>query len=77
MIDFVQKAYRPAVVRRAAIMAIIVGVIIAIINYFDKMMVGSLSSGDVTKIIFTFLVPYAVSTVSSVLAINETQRARR
>lgn len=77
MIDFVQKACRPAVVRRAAIMAIIVGFIIAIINYFDKMMVGSLSSGDVTKIIFTFLVPYAVSTVSSVLAINETQSARR
>jgi len=54
--------------KRAFVMA-------AIINYFDRIMVGSITAGDIGKIIFTFTVPYVVSTISSVLAINEAESA--
>ncbi|MGJ8527590.1 hypothetical protein [Maritalea sp.] len=71
MTEFITISMRPIVVRRAIIIALIVGTIIAIINYYDKMMGASLSAGDVMKIGATFLVPYAVSTMSSVMAIKD------
>jgi len=71
MIDFIQKACRAAVVKRATIIALIVGIVIAVINYYDKLMYWNLTGTDVTKIAVTFLVPYIVSTISAVMAINE------
>lgn len=60
-----------SVVRRAFRIALIVGVLLAIINYGDRMMGAGLAGRDFLKIALTFLVPYAVSTVTSVLAVRD------
>jgi len=62
---------------RAATIALIVGVILALINHGDKLLTTGLSRGDIAKILLTFLVPYCVSTVSSVLAVRERQATAR
>ncbi len=75
MAEFIHVAMRATVLKRAIIIALIVGTIIAVINYYDKMIAASLSSSDIIKIAITFLVPYAVSTISSVMAITDNVRA--
>ncbi|GFE66170.1 nitrate/nitrite transporter NrtS [Litoreibacter roseus] len=62
---------RRTVVRRALIMALIVGHVLAAINHGDRILSGTMSPGDWGKVLLTFLVPYTVSTISSVLAISE------
>ena len=69
--NFLNIATSYPVCRRAAIIALIVGVVLALINHGDKFLTTGLSQGDIVKILLTFLVPYAVSTVSSVLTIRE------
>ncbi len=68
---FLAIATTYAVCRRALISALIVGIILALINYGDKVLAGALNKIDIAKILLTFLVPYGVSTVSSVLAAQE------
>ena len=58
------------VVQRAAAMALIVGPIIALINYGDMVVSGEMTRMEWIKVAITFLVPYTVSTVSSALAIR-------
>lgn len=69
--SFFKIATRAAVVKRAAIMGLIVGNVIAALNYGDKILMGQMIDTDWLKIAITFLVPYSVSTVSSVLAIRD------
>lgn len=68
---FLWLASQPSVVKRAAKIAMIVGVVLAAINHGDKIVTGSIDLADTAKILLTFLVPYSVSTYSSVLAIRE------
>ena len=56
------------VVRRATRIALIVGVVLALINHGDKIMTGTMDIGSWLKGILTFLVPYCVSTYSAVEA---------
>ena len=63
--SFRQFASRRPVVRRAAAM-----VIIAFINHGDLSVSGAMARMEWVKIGITFLVPYSVSTISSVLAVN-------
>lgn len=65
---------RRSVMRRALIMALIVGHVLAAINHGDSILSGSMTSTEWSKVLLTFLVPYTVSTVSSVLAISEQRR---
>ncbi len=74
--NFLAIATSYPVLRRAVISALIVGVILALINYGDKLLNNGLDNGDVAKILLTFLVPYGVSTVSSVLAVREREAKR-
>ena len=69
--SFVYLATRASVMRRAAKIALVVGVVLAAINHGDRILSGTLDSGGVFKILLTFCVPYCVSTYSSVLAIRE------
>lgn len=64
-------ACRPAVVRRAGIMSAIVGTILGLINHGDAIVLGTIGPADIIRVAVTYLVPYTVSTVSSVLAIRE------
>lgn len=68
-------ARQRSVVRRALTMATIVAPILIVINHSDAIMRGDISSARLLRMALTFLVPYTVSTVSSVAAIRERQRA--
>jgi hypothetical protein len=63
-----------ALVRRALYSALIVGSILIAINHGDALIRGEIDSTRVFKIALTILVPYLVSTVSSVLTIIDSQK---
>ena len=58
------------VVVRAMKLSVIVGTILAVINHGPGIANASLSYGNVLQIAVTYLVPYCVSTYSSVRAIQ-------
>lgn len=66
---FWQIATERSVVLRALRIALVVGILLALINHGDRLLTGSFDMGAVLKIILTFLVPYCVSTYSSVRAV--------
>jgi len=61
------------VVRRAAKVALVVGLILAAINHGDRILGGEVDLATLVKIILTFAVPYGVSTYSSVQALRHGQ----
>jgi len=63
-------AFSPAVVRRALGYAVVVGAILVGINHGDALLRGELDANRVLKLILTPLVPYVVSTLSSVSALR-------
>ena len=62
-------AMRPDVRRRSLKVALLVGIILAAINYTDRLLAGTMAASDYFKMALTFLVPFAVSTHASVSAI--------
>lgn len=69
--SFLEIAISRSVVIRALRIAIVVGLILAVINHGDMIVRGEFSLELLCKIFLTFLVPYSVSTYSSVLAVRE------
>ena len=69
-----QVATTPAVMRRAAKIALVVGIILMLINHGDKIVMGNMTPLAWMKCALTFLVPYSVSTVTAVLTARENQR---
>ncbi|MCP3986748.1 MAG: phosphoenolpyruvate protein kinase [bacterium] len=68
--DWVRLASSRRVVRRALMYAVIVGTILISINHGDALLRGELDSTRLWKMGLTVLVPYAVSTLSSVSALR-------
>ena len=66
-----------SVVRRATVVALIVGSILVIINHGDAIVRGDLSAGRLLRIVLTVVVPYSVSTYSSVSALRGSARQQR
>jgi hypothetical protein len=64
-----------SVVRRALLMAAVVGALLITINHGDALMRGELDATRALKMGLTLLVPYCVSTYSSVGALRSVQRA--
>jgi hypothetical protein len=67
MKSWLRLARRPDVVRRSAWVAVVVGSILALVNYVDRLFTGALVPLDLVKIGLT----YVVSTYASVQAIRE------
>jgi len=63
-----QIAKQPAVIRTATRFALIVGPILILINHGDKIVAGDMQTLDWLKCMVTLLVPYTVSTLSSISA---------
>ncbi len=61
-------AFTGPVVKRGLLFAVVVGPILVAINHGDSLLAGQLDARRSLKIGLTFLVPYLVSTVSSVAA---------
>ena len=70
-VRWIDLARRPDVVRRARRVALIVGTLLVLINYGDRIFTGDLGQADWLKMALTYLVPYGVSTWSAVLALRE------
>ncbi len=70
-------AMRADVLKRSTRVALLVGIILIVINYFDRILVGNLHTLDYVKMAMTFCVPFCVSTHASVSAIMEQQRAEK
>ncbi|WP_299627473.1 nitrate/nitrite transporter NrtS [uncultured Tateyamaria sp.] len=68
---FWQIATDRSVTMRALRIALIVGTVIALINHGDRMMMGGMDAIAWLKCALTFLVPYSVSTYSSVMAVRD------
>jgi hypothetical protein len=65
---WVESASRGPVVRRALASALVVGPVLVALNHGDAILSGDVSPGRLLRIALTVLVPYAVSTFSSVQA---------
>jgi len=63
-------ALSPRVVRRALLYAVVVGAILIAINHGDALLSGTVSAARWWKMGLTVLVPYTVSTLSSVGALR-------
>ncbi len=66
-----QVAFSRAVVVRALGFAVVVGAILVAINHGAALLAGEVQGGRWFQIGLTVLVPYLVSTVSSVLALRD------
>lgn len=69
-------ARRPRVVRRALRYLVIVGTILITINHGDAILRGDVTTPRVLRMLLTCLVPYCVSTASSVEAVRALARDR-
>jgi hypothetical protein len=69
--DWLQIAFSPPVVRRGLKYAVCVGGILIAINHGDAILRQEVNSGRLAQMALTVLVPYLVSTSSSVSAIRE------
>ena len=65
-----QLALDAAVVRRALLMALLVGPILIFINHGDSILQGAIGPVRALKMALTMAVPYLVSTYSSVSALR-------
>jgi hypothetical protein len=59
------------VVRRALGYAVVVGIVLITINHGDAILAGELTGTRLAKMGLTAMVPYAVSTLSSVSALRQ------
>lgn len=66
-------ALRPDIIRRGVMYAIIVGAILITINHGDAILSGEVAAPHLLKMCLTILVPYMVSTLSSVGAIHRAE----
>ena len=64
-------AFEARVVRRALGFAVVVGSVLIAINHGDALLAGDIGETRWLKMGLTLLVPYVVSTWSSVLALRE------
>jgi len=69
MREWLETAVRPDVVRRGLTYAIVVGAVLIAINHGDAIMRGEIDSRRLVKMGLTVVVPYLVSTFSSVGAL--------
>jgi short subunit fatty acids transporter len=69
--ESLRLARQPSVVKRAIKYAVIVGLILIAINHGDALLRGEITARRLAKMALTVLVPYVVSTLSSVGALRE------
>lgn len=68
-------ALQPSVFRRALKTALLVGAMLILINHWDALLTGDLDAGRLLKMGLTVMVPYLVSTSSSVGALRQQGKA--
>lgn len=71
MREWLRVAFQPSVLRRGLLYALVVGSVLVGINHGDAILRGDVDGGRLLRIALTIVVPYLVSTFSSVGAIRE------
>ena len=71
IIAWIRSAAHPATARRALITAVIVGVVLIAVNHGPAIISGQITRARIIQMCLTVIVPYVVSTVSSVATRNE------
>jgi hypothetical protein len=69
--NFLTIALSNEVVVTALKLSLLVGTVLALINHGAEILQGTLTKGNIYQIALTYLVPYSVSTYSSVKAIQK------
>jgi len=75
MTDWLALALTPTVVRRATRYTLGVGLLLITINHGDAILRGDVTLGRVLRMMLTAMVPYCVSTASSVGALRDLGRS--
>lgn len=75
MKESLRLALESSVVKRALKYAVVVGLILIGINHGDAILRGDLTGGRLFKMALTVVVPYLVSTLSSVGALRQKSKA--
>ena len=70
-------AVEASVVRRALAFAVVVGSVLILINHGDAILTGDVGPGRWLKMGLTVMVPYVVSTLSSVMAMQGARGSSR
>ncbi len=73
--EWFEVARQGSVVRRGLGYAVVVGAVLISVNHGDAILAGDVSGGRAVKMVLTMMVPYVVSTLSSVGAMMK-QEAR-
>lgn len=73
--SFFAAATKPSIVRRAIMYSVTVGPVLIAINHGDAILAGNVSAARAAKMALTFLVPYVVSTLSSISAASDDAEA--
>jgi hypothetical protein len=68
--EWLRLAKRPAIVKRAARTAALVGLVLSVINHGSELLSGKVTGTSVLQICLTITVPYIVSTTSSVATLK-------
>ena len=71
MWDWLWVAFQPSVLHRGLLYAVVVGAVLVGINHGDAILHGDVDDRGLLRIALTIVVPYLVSTFSSVGAIRE------
>lgn len=74
MHEWLKLAADRSVVRRGLAFSAIVGTVLVGVNHGDALLNGDVSAARLMKIVVTMLIPYCVSTVSSVGAMQTARR---
>jgi hypothetical protein len=77
MHEWLRVAFERGVVRRALRYALVVGAILIAINHGDALLRGDVDTGRWLRMGLTVVVPYCVSTASSVEALRSLRRHPR
>jgi hypothetical protein len=75
MSKWIKVCFSKEVVFRALITALVVGSILAVINYGESLLHRTITSEQIARMLLTFLVPYCVSTYSSVSTVRSMERS--
>jgi cation transporter-like permease len=74
MKEWFRLAFQFSVVKRALKYAVVVGLILIAINHGAAILSGRVTRGGVIQMVLTVMVPYVVSTLSSVGAMLDARR---
>ncbi|RME57294.1 MAG: hypothetical protein D6790_13485 [Caldilineae bacterium] len=76
MSEWLRVAMEPVIVRRSLKYSMVIGVLLILINHGSALRHGDISTARLWMMGLTVLVPYMVSTLSSMSAVLEARRIR-